>query len=70
MARTASMALTNTLLTLLESIVTCEGPSNALKLHPGMQKATLTFFGKPVHQRAAALLCTRSIDISIFLTLS
>ena len=69
-ARTASMALTNTLLTLLESIVTCEGPSNALKLHPGMQKATLTFFGKPVHQRAAALLCTRSIDISIFLTLS
>ena len=43
-ARTAAMALTNTLLTLLESIVSCEGPSNALKLHPGMQKATLTFF--------------------------
>ena len=69
-ARTASMALTNTLLTLLESIVSCEGPSNALKLHPGMQKATLTFFGKPVHQRTAAILHIRSIDISIFLTLS
>ena len=64
------MALSKTLLSLLESIVSCEGPSNALKLHPGMQKATLTFFGKPVHQRIAAILHIRSIDISIFLTLS
>lgn len=69
-ARTAAMALTNTLLTLLESIVTCEGPSNALKLHQGMQKATLTFFGKPVNPQVAARLRTRSVDISIFLTLS
>ncbi|MDE6067302.1 MAG: hypothetical protein K2G27_10835 [Duncaniella sp.] len=69
-ARTAAMALTNTLLTLMESIVTCEGPSNALKLHQGMQKATLTFFGKPVNPHVAACLRTRSVDISIFLTLS
>ena len=69
-ARTAAMALTNTLLTLLESIVSCEGPSNALKLHQGMQKATLTFFGKPVNPRVASCLRTRSVDISIFLTLS
>ena len=69
-ARTAAMALTNTLLTLLESIVSCEGPSNALKLHPGMQKATLTFFGKPVNPAVASMLRTRSVDISIFLTLS
>lgn len=69
-ARTAAMALTNTLLTLMESIVTCEGPSNALKLHPGMQKATLTFFGKPVNPQIAQALRMRSVDISIFLTLS
>lgn len=69
-ARTAAMALTNTLLTFLEDIVTCEGPSNALKLHPGMQKATLTFFGKPVHPRVASIMRTRTVDISIFLTLS
>lgn len=69
-ARTAAMALSNTLLTLMESIVTCEGPSNALKLHPGIQKATLTFFGKPIHQRIASLMHMRSVDISIYLTLS
>lgn len=69
-ARTAAMALTNTLLTLLESIVTCEGPSNALKMHQGIQKATLTFFGKPVNPKVADCLHTRSVDISIFLTLS
>lgn len=69
-ARTSSMALTNTLLTLMESLVSIEGPSNALKLHPGMQKATLTFFGKPIHPEVASRLHTRSVDISIFLTLS
>ncbi len=70
-ARTAGMALTNTLLTLLDSIISSgEGASNVLKLHPGMQKATLTFFGKPIHQRIASMLHTRNVDISIFLTLS
>lgn len=69
-ARTAAMALTNTLLTFMENIVECDGTANALKLHPGMQKATLTFFGKPVNPAIAARLHTRSVDISIFLTLS
>ncbi len=69
-ARTAAMALSNTLLTFMEGIVTCEGLSHALKLHPGMQKATLTFFGKIVNPRIAATMRTRSVDISIYLTLS
>ncbi len=69
-ARTAAMALSNTLLTFMESIVSCEGPANALKLHPGMQKATLTFFGKIVNPRVAAAMNTRSVDIAIYLTLS
>ncbi len=69
-ARTAAMALSNTLLTFMESILNCEGPTNALKLHPGMQKATLTFFGKIVNPRIAATMRTRSVDIAIYLTLS
>lgn len=69
-ARTAAMALSNTFLTLLQSIVTCEGVSNALKLLPGMQRATFTFFGKIVNPRIAAAVGMRNVDISIYLTLS
>ncbi|MDE6370598.1 MAG: hypothetical protein K2K92_03815 [Duncaniella sp.] len=69
-ARTAAMAISNTLLTLMESIVGCEGPTNALKLHPGMQRATLTFLGKAVNPRIAEVMRMRPIDIAIFLTLS
>ncbi len=69
-ARTAAMALSNTFLTLMSGIVTCEGVSNALKLLPGMQKATFTFFGKIVNPHIAARLGMRNVDISIYLTLS
>lgn len=69
-ARTAAMALSNTFLTLMQSIITCEGVGNALKLLPGMQKATVTFFGKIVNPRIAQELGIRSVDISIYLTLS
>lgn len=70
-ARTAAMALSNTLLTLMRTIVTCEGGAmNALKLHPGIQKATLTFFGKVVNSRLARIAGTRNVDIAIFLSLS
>lgn len=69
-ARTAAMALSNTLLTLMTSIVSCEGVSNALKLLPGMQKATYTFFGRIVNPQVAKATNMRSVDISIYLTLS
>lgn len=69
-ARTAAMALSNTFLTLMQGIVTCEGVGNALKLLPGMQKATFTFFGKIVNPRIASALGLRNVDISIYLTLS
>jgi len=35
-----------------------------------MQKATVTFFGKIVNPRIAQELGIRSVDISIYLTLS
>ena len=69
-ARTAAMALSNTFITLMNSIVTCEGVSNALKLLPGMQKATFTFFGRIVNPEIAKATGMRNVDISIYLTLS
>lgn len=69
-ARTAAMGLSNTLITLMNSIVSCEGVSNALKLLPGMQKATYTFFGRIVNPQVAKATGMRSVDISIYLTLS
>ena len=69
-ARTAAMALSNTFLTLMSSIVSCEGVSNALKLLPGMQKATFTFFGRIVNPLIARATGMRSVDIRIYLTLS
>ena len=69
-ARTSAMAITNTLITLLDDVIADDGLSNALKLHSGMQKATLTFYGKPVNPDVASTCGCRSVDISIFLTLS
>jgi len=69
-ARTAAMALSNTFITLMNSIVTCEGVNNALQLLPGMQKATFTFFGRIVNPEIAKATGMRNVDISIYLTLS
>lgn len=68
--RTAAMALSNSFITLLRDIVTCEGVTNALKLLPGLQRAVYTFLGKPVNPRIAAIAGMRHVDINIYLTLS
>lgn len=69
-ARSAAMALSDTLLTLLADIITCDGASNALKLKPGLRGAAYTFLGKPVNERIAAILGMRAVDINIFLQFS
>lgn len=69
-ARTAAMALSNALLTMLSQVVDCEGVTNALKLLPGLQCAALTFMGKPVHPEIARIAGLRHVDINIYLTLS
>ncbi|MCM1163075.1 MAG: hypothetical protein NC339_02330 [Muribaculaceae bacterium] len=71
-ARTAAMALSNTLLTFLSSLASDDthGSASGLKLPPGIQKGALTFFGKAVHQRVAELLGVRIVDIAIYLSLS
>lgn len=68
--RTAAMALSNTFLTFFAGITACDGVLNALKLLPGMQKAALTFMGKPVNPAIAAIAGTRSRDINLYLALS
>lgn len=68
--RTASMALSNELLSTLDAMLDCEGVANALKLLPSLQRATLTFMGKPVNKHIAQLCGCRTFDINIALTLS
>lgn len=69
-ARSAAMALSDTLLTLLADIITCDGASNALKLKPGLRDAAYTFLGKPVNERIARIVGVRAVDINIFLQFS
>lgn len=67
--RTAAMALTNTFVTLLHDLRSCEGPTNALRLLPGFQKAAYTFLGKAVNRRIARIADVRPMDINMFLNL-
>lgn len=68
--RTAAMALSNTFITMLQEIMTCEGMSNALKLTPGLQQATLTFSGHAVNPDVARIAGCRPTDLALFLQLS
>lgn len=68
--RTAAMALSNTLLTMLSEMFTCEGLTNALMLNKGLQCAVLTFLGRPVNQRIAAIVGMRHVDINLLLQFS
>lgn len=68
--RTAAMALTDTLLCLMDEIMSCEGAANTVKLLPGLQCAVYTFLGKPVNRRVADIVKMRPIDISLLLNCS
>ena len=68
--RTAAMALSDTLMTMLREVVSCEGVTNALKLSKGLQGATLTFLGKAVNPLAAKSAGVRHTDINLFLQFS
>lgn len=68
--RTAAMALSNALLTLLNDFTACDGSVNALMLSHGMQKAALTFMGKPVNVTVAKVTGLRHVDIKLILQFS
>lgn len=68
--RTAAMALSNTFITMLDSIITCEGLTNALKLTAGLRRGVFTFLGKITDPQVAKIAGCRFTDINIFLQLS
>ena len=68
--RTAAMALSNTFLWLLRDIIGCDGAVNTVKMLPGVQRAVVTFLGKPVNRRAAEKAGMRAIDITLLLSCS
>lgn len=68
--RTAAMALTTTLMTLLDDVLVCEGISNALRFNSGLAGAALTFLGKAVNADVARIAGCQPIDIRLFLQFS
>lgn len=68
--RTAAMALSNTLVTMFDQILPCEGVCNALRLIPGLRRAVYTYMGRVVNPVVARCAGGRSTDINIYLTLS
>lgn len=68
--RTAAMALSNTLITMLSDLITLEGVTNALKLSQGMQCAVYTFLGKLTNARVASIIGMRHMDIKLILQFS
>lgn len=68
--RTTAMALSDTFITQLNHISSCEGTGAILPLTPGLQEATLTFMGKAVNTEVARLAEVRHTDIRILLSLS
>lgn len=69
--RTTTMALSDTLITMLDELHTNEGGvTDALKLSTGLQKGVLTFSGHPVSADIASLLRMRQVDISLFIHLT
>ncbi len=68
--RTVAMALSNTFITMITEIFTCNGITNALMLNGGLQRAVLTFMGKPTNARVATRLEMRPMDINLILQFS
>lgn len=68
--RTAAMALSNSFISMLGDVVTCDGMTNALKLTDGLQGATLTFNGHAVNPDVARIAECRATDLALFIQLS
>lgn len=68
--RTAAMALSDTLISMFDDLVTCEGLANAVKITPGVQGAALTFNGHAVNPAVARIAGCRPTDLALFLQLS
>lgn len=68
--RTAAMALSTTLMTLLDDVLICDGVANALRFNSGLSRAALTFLGKVVNADIARIMGCRALDVKLFLQFS
>ncbi|MDE7442734.1 MAG: hypothetical protein K2M65_01060 [Muribaculaceae bacterium] len=71
--RTAAMAIGNAFVTLIDQLLGLGDAvvvRNTLKFLPGLQPAVVTFMGKPIDRAVAAVVGQRSVDLSLFLSLS
>ncbi len=70
-ARTAAMALSNTLMTLLTKMMQCgQSVNDSLRAMPGLRQAVFTFRGSITNRRVADVCHARAIDINFYLALS
>lgn len=68
--RTAAMALSTTLMTLLDDVLVSDGMTNALRFNSGLSRAVYTFMGKVTNADIARVASCSAIDISLFLQFS
>lgn len=68
--RTAAMALSTTLMTLLDDVLVCDGVANALRFNSGLSCAAMTFLGKVVNADIARIMGCRALDVKLFLQFS
>lgn len=69
-ARTAAMALNDTLLTTFDRIFAFSSLPEALSRMPGLRHSVVTYMGRVVNPDVARAAGARQVDISIYLTLS
>lgn len=63
--RTAAMAMTTTLMTLIDDVLVNEGVTNALRFNTGLSRGAVTFLGKAVNSDIAHIAGTSAIDINL-----
>lgn len=69
-ARTAAMALSDTLLSTLRRIMDYATLNDALSAMPGLRRGVVTFLGRVVNPEIAKAAGVRQVDINIYLSLS
>lgn len=68
--RTTAMALSDTFVTLLNQLAPRDASGPVSPLQPGLAEAALTFMGKVVNEKVAALAGMRFTDIRLLMSLS
>jgi alanine dehydrogenase len=68
--RTASMAISDTLTTMLDELLTASGATDALRLSPGLREATMALMGRAVDPDWARAAGQQPLNLSLFIEMS